>query len=37
MLTDSVKAALKLEKLPVPLTMMKKLHKDNLQNATLNA
>jgi len=37
MLTDSVKAALKLEKLPVPLTAVKKLHKDNLQNTTLNA
>ena len=37
MLTDSVKAALKLEKLPVPLTVMKKLHKDNLQNVILNA
>ena len=37
MLTDSVKAPLKLEELPVPLTVMKELHKDNLQNATLNA
>ena len=37
MLTDSVKAPLKLEELPVPLTVMKELHKDNLHNATLNA
>ena len=37
MLTDSVKASLKLEGLPVPLTVMKELHKDNLQKATLNA
>jgi len=37
MLTDSVKAPLKLEELPVPLTVMKELHKDNRQNATLNA
>jgi len=37
MLTDSVKAPLKLEELPVPLTVMKELHKDNLQNANLNA
>jgi len=37
MFTDSAKAPLKLEELPVPLTVMKELHKDNLQNTTLNA
>jgi len=37
MLTDPVKAPLKLEELPVPQTVMKELHKDNLQNANLNA
>jgi len=37
MLTDSVKAPLKLEELPEPLTVIKELHKDNLRNATLNA
>ena len=36
MLTDSVKAVLKSVLLPVPLTVMKKSHKDNLQNSTLN-
>jgi len=35
-LTDSAKAALKSILLPVPLTVMKKPHKDNLQNSTLN-
>ena len=37
MLTDSVKAPLKLEELPIPLTVMKELHKDILPNANLNA
>jgi len=37
MLTDSVKAPLNLEELLIPLTVMKELHKHNLQNATLNA
>jgi len=37
MLTESVKAPLKSVLLPVPLTVMKKTHKDNLQNSTSNA
>jgi len=35
MLTDSVKAPLRLEELPVPLTVIKELHKHNLQNARI--